>query len=106
MFSGHVWIINLKFAPIGHVIDHVWVINPRFTFVEHAETVVLQVAEDSRSLPAQILEVGGNILVHREPADLLHRLVPPQQVGFDRHRHLLRLAEHNFVTLEQCNKTL
>lgn len=57
------------------------------TSVVHVEAVALQSGKHSGGFPAQILEAAGNILVHREPPDLFHRLVFPQQVGLHRHRH-------------------
>lgn len=58
-----------------------------FTSVEHVEAVV-QVRKHSGGFPAQIIEIGGNILIHREPPHLLHHLILPQQVGLHRHRHV------------------
>lgn len=57
------------------------------TFVEHGKRAALQVAEDLCRLPAQVLKVGGDVLVHRKSPDLLDRLVLPQQVGLHRQRH-------------------
>lgn len=64
-----------------------------FTSVEHREAAVLQVAEHSGGFPVQVLEAGRDVLIHREPADLLHGLVLPQQVGLHRHRHGARSAD-------------
>lgn len=57
------------------------------TSVVHVEGVVVEAVKDSRGFPAQILKAAGNVLIHREPPDLLDRLVLPQQVGLHRHRH-------------------
>lgn len=57
------------------------------TFVEQVEGGGGQVGEHRRHLLGQVDEAAGDLLVHREPADLLHLLVLPQQVGLHRHRH-------------------
>lgn len=49
-----------------------------FTSVEHGEAVDLQVVKDPCGLPTQVLETWRDVLVHREPPDLFHRLVLPQ----------------------------
>lgn len=59
----------------------------RLTFVEEVEGGVHQVGEDRRGFLAEIFEVAGHVLVHREAADLLHMLVLPQKVSLHRHRH-------------------
>ncbi len=58
-----------------------------FTSVVHVEAAA-QVGEHSSGFPAQILEAAGNVLIYREPSNLFHRLISPQQVGLHRHRHV------------------
>lgn len=69
------------------------------TFVEQVEGV--QAGENRAHLRAQVLEAGRDVLIHREPADLLHLLVLPQQVGLHRHRHVEQnRAETNTIRTE------
>lgn len=61
---------------------------PVLIFVQQGEGGVLQVTEGRGAFTAQILEAGADVMVHGESADLLYHILLPQQVGFDRHRHV------------------
>lgn len=90
MPEAPVCLLVLCVAPVcvyWSCVEHRCVLTAPLTSVEHAEAAALQGGEHLRRLPAEVLEAGRYVVVHRKPADLLDRLVLPQQVGLHRQRH-------------------